>query len=109
MFPVLHKKTEKVCLPHTTFYLLIAKSEKPLTIREELILPAVKEVYSCHLGELHKDMPERFQDLLSVLIPDWIMNPFLNTCSEELTGRMEEELILRENGIELKPRFRTSH
>ena len=64
-------------------------------------------VYCAHLDELHKDPSQRFPDLFSIQIPDWVINPFLDTCNEE-TGRMEEELISLQNDLELKPRFKKS-
>jgi hypothetical protein len=34
------------------------------------------QVYCDHLSVLHGDMTERFKDLLSMEIPDWVINPF---------------------------------
>ena len=61
-------------------------------------------LYCAHLEQLYDDMSERFKDLLSLEIPDWIINPFLDINYEE-TGIMEEELISLINDIELKPKF----
>ncbi|GBP18753.1 Protein FAM200B [Eumeta japonica] len=68
--------------------LLIAKSEKPHTVGEQLILPAVEEVeclnedmqtYVQHLIALHDDFKFRFEDILSMEIPPWIISPFDET------------------------------
>ncbi|XP_072920348.1 tripartite motif-containing protein 72-like isoform X2 [Hemitrygon akajei] len=48
----------------------------------------------------------RFDTCLCVL--GWVINPFLNTCNEELTGRMEEELISLRNDLRRKLRFEKS-
>ena len=66
------------------------------------------QVYCTHLEELQRDMSERFQDLLSLKIPDWVFNPFLEVCNEE-AGEAEEELISIQNEIELSPKFKTSY
>ena len=66
------------------------------------------QVYCAHLEELQRDMSERFQDLLLVKIPDWVINPFLDVSSEE-TGEAEEELIAIQNDIELSPKFKKSY
>ncbi|XP_045104398.1 zinc finger BED domain-containing protein 5-like [Portunus trituberculatus] len=50
------------------------------------------QVYCTHLDELHRDMSKRFEDILLLEIPDWVINPFLNVNGEE-TGVAEEELI----------------
>ena len=65
-------------------------------------------VYCAHLDQLSKDMSERFQDLLLLKIPDWVINPFLDISYEE-TGIVEEELVSLINDIELRPKFRKSY
>lgn len=60
-------------------------------------------MYCDHLDMLHKDMSERYQDLLLLEIPDWVINPFSNT---EQPGVMEEELIELQNDVELKSNFK---
>ena len=50
-------------------------------------------------------MSERFQDLLLLTIPDWVINPFLDVNSEE-TGVTEEELVSIQNDIEVRPKFK---
>ena len=66
------------------------------------------QVYCAHLDELQRDMSERFQDLLFLKIPDWVINPFLDVNSEE-TGVAEEELVSIQNDIELRPKFKISY
>lgn len=66
------------------------------------------QVYCTHLDELHRDMSERFEDILLLEIPDWVINPFLNVDGEE-TGVAEEELISIQNDIELRPKFKKSY
>ena len=63
------------------------------------------QVYCTHLEELQRDMSERFQILLLVKIPDWVINPFLDVSSEE-TGEAEEELIAIQNDIELSHKLK---
>ena len=65
------------------------------------------QVYCTHLEELQRDISERFQDLLSLKILDWVINPFLKVCNEE-TGEAEEGLISIQNEIELSPKFKKS-
>jgi hypothetical protein len=48
-------------------------------------------------------MSERFEDLLLMEIPDWVINPFSDT---DEVGIVEEELIQLRNDIELKPEFK---
>jgi hypothetical protein len=47
------------------------------------------QVFCDHLDMLHEDMSERFEDLLLMEIPDWVINPFSDT---EEVGVVEEEL-----------------
>ena len=66
------------------------------------------QVYCTHLEELQRDMSERVQGLLSLKIPDWVINPFLEVCNEE-TGEAEEEIISIQNEIELSPKCKKSY
>ncbi|GBP39327.1 hypothetical protein EVAR_24307_1 [Eumeta japonica] len=92
--------------------LLIAKSGKPHTIGEQLILPAVEEVecidedihtYSQHLSALHDDSKTRFEDILTMDIPPWIINPFDET--EVANVVLQEELLELSTNEELKARL----
>ena len=64
------------------------------------------EIFCEHLDLIHKDMLKRFEDLLSILIPDWVLNPFENI---EDVGAIEEELIEVWSDVELKPKFNKSY
>ena len=55
---------------------------------------------------LHEDMSERFEDLLLMEIPDWVINTFSDT---DEVGIVEEELIQLRNDTELKPKFEKSY
>ncbi|GBP84152.1 SCAN domain-containing protein 3 [Eumeta japonica] len=128
--------------------LLIAKSGKPHTIGEQLILPAVEAVlktvlhkspfdvlnriplstntvqrridemssdieiecidedihtYSQHLSALHDDFKTRFEDMLTMDIPPWIINPFDET--EVANVVLQEELLELSTNEELKVKF----
>ncbi|KRX95283.1 hypothetical protein T4E_3292 [Trichinella pseudospiralis] len=49
-----------------------------------------------HLDVLQKDMEERFQDILKMKIPNWVIEPFSNT--DEIEIKLEEELIVQFHG-----------
>jgi hypothetical protein len=51
---------------------------------------------------LHEDMTERFKDLLSMEIPDWVINPFSDIGK---VGVLEE----LQNDFELKPKCKKSY
>jgi hypothetical protein len=51
-------------------------------------------------------MTERFKDLLSMGIPDWVTNPFSDIGK---MGVLEEELMELQNDFELKPKFKISY
>jgi hypothetical protein len=60
------------------------------------------QVY-CDLSVLHEDMTERFKDLLSMEIPDWVINPFSYIGKVRV---LEEELMGLQNDFQLKPKFK---
>lgn len=66
--------------------------------------------YCQHLEMLHSDMCTRFEDILSLEIPDWILDPF-NSCPSEgdLSPTLEEELIELVANEELKPKFKLGY
>ena len=66
------------------------------------------QVYFAHLDQFQNDMAERFHDGLSLRVPDWVINPFLDVDYEE-TGVAEEELLDIKNDIELRPKFKKSY
>ena len=63
-------------------------------------------VYCAHLVELHRDMSVRFNDLFSLEIPGWGIDPFIEP-STEVPRHLEEELVSLQN--DLKPKFKTSY
>ncbi|KAG8234800.1 hypothetical protein J437_LFUL006633 [Ladona fulva] len=62
-------------------------------------------VFCDHLATLHKNMMQRFEDLLLLEIPDWVINPFVI----KEVGILEEELIGIQNDVELKPKFKINY
>ena len=65
-------------------------------------------VYCPHLAELHRDMSVRFNDLFSLEIPGWVIDPFTEP-SIEVPTHQEEELVSLQNDEDLKPKFKTSY
>ena len=59
-------------------------------------------MYCAHLAELHRDMSVRFNDLFSLEIPGWVIDPFTEPSTEE-------ELVSLQNDEDLKPKFKTSY
>jgi hypothetical protein len=65
-------------------------------------------IYCDHLDILHKDMSERFEDLLNMEIHDWVINPFLENI-EVCNDVVEEELTWSKHDIEIKPMYKRSY
>ncbi|KFD64380.1 hypothetical protein M514_23404 [Trichuris suis] len=61
------------------------------------------EVYWRHLELLHQDFIERFEDILSLEVPDWITDPFSGDENAEL--QLQEELLELQANEEPKPKF----
>ncbi|KFD65047.1 hypothetical protein M514_22764 [Trichuris suis] len=61
------------------------------------------EVYWRHLELLHQDFIERFEDILSLEVPDWMTDPFSGVENAEL--QLQEELLELQANEELKPKF----
>ncbi|CDW58615.1 hypothetical protein TTRE_0000693901 [Trichuris trichiura] len=61
------------------------------------------ELYCEHLQALHKDFTRRFQDILSMIVPDWGINPLTNSDDEEIS--LQEELLELQSNVELKARL----
>uniref|UniRef100_A0A5S6Q8R8 DUF4371 domain-containing protein n=1 Tax=Trichuris muris TaxID=70415 RepID=A0A5S6Q8R8_TRIMR len=57
-----------------------------------------------HLSILHEDMRERYRDILSMVIPDWVLDPFTSLAGVEVT--YQEELIEMQANDELKPKIK---
>ncbi|CDW60600.1 hypothetical protein TTRE_0000898901 [Trichuris trichiura] len=53
---------------------------------------------------LHENMCERYRDILSMTIPDWVLDPF--TCLAEVEVAYQEELIEMQANEELKPKMK---
>lgn len=49
------------------------------------VIPVNKiQIFTDHLLQLKKDMKSRFQDLLELQIPNWILDPFSFESVEDL-------------------------
>uniref|UniRef100_A0A5S6QVI8 HAT C-terminal dimerisation domain-containing protein n=1 Tax=Trichuris muris TaxID=70415 RepID=A0A5S6QVI8_TRIMR len=57
-----------------------------------------------HLSMLHEDMCERYRDILSMVIPDWVLDPFASLAGVGVT--YQEELIEMQANDELKPKIK---
>ena len=70
------------------------------------------KVFCDHLASLHCDMATRFEDLIALTIPNWVLQPFETLNLEEMETMEEdivEELIEIQNDCELKPMFSKSY
>ncbi|KRY05484.1 General transcription factor II-I repeat domain-containing protein 2B, partial [Trichinella patagoniensis] len=65
------------------------------------------QIYCDQLDVLQKDMQERFQDILKMKIPNWVIDLFSNT--DEIEMELEEELIDLQTNEELKPKFKNGY
>ena len=65
-------------------------------------------VYCTHLAELHRDISVRFNDLFSLEILGWVIDPFTEP-STEVPTHLEEELVSLQNDEDLKLKFKTSY
>ncbi|KFD59719.1 hypothetical protein M514_13018 [Trichuris suis] len=70
--------------------------------KEGHVSDADVEVYE-HLRALHNDFASRFEDILSVAIPDWVINPFASIEDEEIS--LQLELLDLQSNAELKPKL----
>lgn len=64
--------------------------------------------YCQHLDNLHNDFKRRFEDILNMNIPDWVLDPFLNVNTAQ-SSLLEEELIELTTNYELKPKFKNGY
>lgn len=64
--------------------------------------------YCQHLDVLHVDCVERFQDILNMNIPGWVLDPFANADTAE-SSNLEEELVELTTNEELKVKFRNGY
>ncbi|KRZ73394.1 Zinc finger MYM-type protein 6 [Trichinella papuae] len=65
------------------------------------------QIYCDHLDVLQKDMQERFQDILTMKIANWVIVPFSNI--DEIEMELEEELTELQTNEELKPKFKNKY
>ena len=63
------------------------------------------QVYCAHLVALERDMSERFQGILLLRLPDWVINPFLDAKNEK-TGVEEKEIVSLQNDTEVWSMFK---
>ncbi|GBP62116.1 hypothetical protein EVAR_46085_1 [Eumeta japonica] len=65
-------------------------------------------VYRQHLENLHSDFIERFQDILKLEIPDWVLDPFSNV-NIAMSPQLEEELIELTTNEEIKIKYKNDY
>lgn len=65
------------------------------------------EVYSEHLQMLHEELKRRFHDVLSMVVPNWVIDPLASDEDAEL--HLQEELVELQSNDELKPRLRQGY
>lgn len=65
-------------------------------------------VYCQHLENLHNDFKERFQDILNMDIPDWVLDPFSNVSTAE-SSQLEEQLLELTTNEEIKFKFKNGY
>ncbi|KAF0713483.1 SCAN domain-containing protein 3-like, partial [Aphis craccivora] len=65
-------------------------------------------VYCQHLENLHNDFKERFQDILNMDIPDWVLDPFSNVNTAE-SSQLEEQLLELTTNEEIKFKFKNGY
>lgn len=70
--------------------------------------PSDMQVYCSHLDQLHADMENRFGDIFSMNIPDWVLDPF-NAEISVIAISLQEEFVSLQNDLELKPAFKRSY
>lgn len=63
--------------------------------------------YVQHLNVLHTDFKIRFKDILTIEIPQWIINPYSDIEESDIV--LQEELIGINTNGELKVQFRNEY
>ena len=76
--------------------------------KESAVLDADLQEYCSHLDQLHKHMTSTFQDIFSLEMPNWMIDP-QHESSVEGVGVSEEELISLRSDIELRPKLSNSY
>ncbi|KAJ0175131.1 hypothetical protein K1T71_009272 [Dendrolimus kikuchii] len=64
--------------------------------------------YCQHLENFHIDFTERYQDILKLEIPDWVLDPFSNV-NIAMPLQLEEELIKLTTNEEIKIKFKNGY
>uniref|UniRef100_A0A5S6QNP4 Uncharacterized protein n=1 Tax=Trichuris muris TaxID=70415 RepID=A0A5S6QNP4_TRIMR len=70
-------------------------------------MPNNSAEYSACLMLDHQDFIERFQDILSLEVPDWVINPF--SAVENAGLQLQEELLELQANEELKSKFKLGY
>ncbi|KFD50370.1 hypothetical protein M513_08752 [Trichuris suis] len=65
------------------------------------------EVYREHLQALHDDFARRFENILSIVVLEWVTNPVTNVEVKEIS--LQIELFDLQSNAELKPRRAEGH
>uniref|UniRef100_A0A5S6Q3Q7 DUF4371 domain-containing protein n=1 Tax=Trichuris muris TaxID=70415 RepID=A0A5S6Q3Q7_TRIMR len=64
-------------------------------------------VYCEHLAMLHKDMCERYEDILALEVPQWVLDPFSDVGETET--HLQEEFIELQTNEEVKTRYKNGY
>ncbi|XP_077301708.1 SCAN domain-containing protein 3-like [Arctopsyche grandis] len=70
-------------------------------LKEDMLKDSDLETYCSHIDALIEDMIIPFKDLYELLIPDWIINPFLSDV-ESVRQNFKEQFIELQNDCEAK-------
>ncbi|KAL4090872.1 hypothetical protein QTP88_025634 [Uroleucon formosanum] len=65
-------------------------------------------VYCQHLENFQNYFKERFQDILNMDIPDWVLDPFSNVNTAE-SSQLEEQLLELTTNVEIKFKFKNGY
>uniref|UniRef100_A0A5S6Q6W4 HAT C-terminal dimerisation domain-containing protein n=1 Tax=Trichuris muris TaxID=70415 RepID=A0A5S6Q6W4_TRIMR len=82
---------------------MLAKVSNVVKILEDDV-----NIYCQHLQMLYEDFLRRFDDLLSLVLPSWLLDPFIvNSCNVDIY--LQEELIDLQSNEEIKARMKRSY
>ncbi|XP_077290369.1 SCAN domain-containing protein 3-like [Arctopsyche grandis] len=70
-------------------------------LKEDMLKDSDLETYCSHIDALIEDMIIRFKDLYELLIPDWIINPFLSDV-ESVSKNLKQQFIELQNDCKAK-------
>ena len=65
--------------------------------------------YCNHLLSLCKDWKTRFEGIIFIEIPNWLINSFMTDVSDITELKLQEELLILKNNFEIKPSFKKSY